>query len=156
MKQSHKTLLLWVLLIVMFLAIWQVLQPSERKQQVGFSQFVSLVHSGQVTDVHIKDHEYLFMQVQDGKSTQKETLGPVADQALLDDLQKRDPATGHNPNEKLQVYFEKEDTTPFWSSTLVTLLPMLFIGIMFFLFMRQLQAGRRQGHVASARPRRAC
>ena len=141
MKQSHKTLLLWVLLIVMFLAIWQVLQPGERKQQVSFSQFVALVHSGQVTDIHIKDHEYGFTQIQDGKNQQKETLGPVADQALLDDLEKRDPATGRNPNDKLQVFFEKEDTTPFWSSTLVTLLPMLFIGIMFFLFMRQLQAG---------------
>jgi cell division protease FtsH len=140
-KQSHKTLLLWVLLIVMFLAIWQVLQPGERKQQVSFSQFVGLVHSGQVTEVHIKDHEYGFTQVIDGKGAMKETLGPIADQALIDDLQKKDPTTGHNPSDKLQVYFEKEDSTPFWSSTLVTLLPMLFIGIMFFLFMRQLQAG---------------
>jgi len=140
-KQSHKTLLLWVLLIVMFLAIWQVLQPGERKQQVSFSQFMTLVHTGQVTEVHIKDHEYAFLQVQDGKNTQKETLGPIADQALIDDLEKKDPAAGRTPSDKLQVYFEKEDTTPFWSSTLVTLLPMLFIGIMFFLFMRQLQAG---------------
>jgi cell division protease FtsH len=140
-KQSHKTLLLWVLLIVMFLAIWQVLQPGERKQQVSFSTFMNLVHTGQVTEVHIKDHEYGFLQVQDGKNTQKETLGPIADQALIDDLEKKDPAAGRTPNDKLQVYFEKEDSTPFWSSTLVTLLPMLFIGIMFFLFMRQLQAG---------------
>jgi cell division protease FtsH len=140
-KQSHKTLLLWVLLIVMFLAIWQVLQPGERKQQVSFSQFVGFVHSGQVTEIHIKDHEYAFTQVIDGKNTQKETLGPVADQALIDDLEKKDPAAGRTPSDKLQVYFEKEDSTPFWSSTLVTLLPMLFIGIMFFLFMRQLQAG---------------
>jgi cell division protease FtsH len=140
-KQSHKTLLLWVLLIVMFLAIWQVLQPGERKQQVSFSQFTALVHTGQVTEVHIKDHEYAFTQVQDGKNAQKETLGPIADQALIDDLEKKDPANGRTPSDKLQVYFEKEDTTPFWSSTLVTLLPMLFIGIMFFLFMRQLQAG---------------
>jgi cell division protease FtsH len=140
-KQSHKTLLLWVLLIVMFLAIWQVLQPGERKQQVSFSQFVNLVHSGQVSEIHIKDHEYAFTQIQDGKNAQKETLGPIADQALIDDLEKKDPAAGRTPNEKLQVYFEKEDSTPFWSSTLVTLLPMLFIGVMFFLFMRQLQAG---------------
>jgi cell division protease FtsH len=140
-KQSHKTLLLWVLLIVMFLAIWQVLQPGERKQQVSFSQFVALVHSGQVTEIHIKDHEYAFTQVQDGKNAQKETLGPIADQALIDDLEKKDPAAGRTPSDKLQIYFEKEDTTPFWSSTLVTLLPMLFIGVMFFLFMRQLQAG---------------
>jgi cell division protease FtsH len=148
-KQSHKTLLLWVLLIVMFLAIWQVLSPPERKQSVSFSQFVSWVHSGQVTDVHVKDHEYTFTHIDNGKNVTKETLGPIADSALREDLEKRDApncgetktCTGHNPNEKLQIFWEKEDTTPFWSSTLVTLLPMLFIGIMFFLFMRQLQAG---------------
>ena len=66
MKQSHKTLLLWVLLIVMFLAIWQVLQPGDRKQQVSFSEFVTWVHSGQVSDVHVKDHEYQFTHVVDG------------------------------------------------------------------------------------------
>jgi cell division protease FtsH len=136
-KQSHKTLLLWVLLIVMFLAIWNVLQPSERKQQVSFSEFSAWVHQGQVTDVRVKDHEYTFTHVVDGKSQQMETLGPVADEALVQDLE-------NNPlgkDGKFKIYFEKEDSTPFWSSTLVTLLPMLFIGIMFFLFMRQLQAG---------------
>jgi cell division protease FtsH len=136
-KQSHKTLLLWVLLIVMFLAIWNVLQPSERKQQVSFSEFAAWVHQGQVTDVRVKDHEYTFTHVVDGKSQQMETLGPVADEALVQDLE-------NNPlgkDGKFKIYFEKEDSTPFWSSTLVTLLPMLFIGIMFFLFMRQLQAG---------------
>ncbi len=137
MKQSHKTLLLWVLLIVMFLAIWQVLQPGERKQQVSFSEFVTWVHAGQVPDVRIKDHEYQFTHVVDGKNSSVETLGPVADQALIQDLENNPLAK----DGKFKVYFEKEDSTPFWSSTLVTLLPMLFIGIMFFLFMRQLQAG---------------
>jgi cell division protease FtsH len=121
----------------MFLAIWNVLQPSERKQQVSFSEFSAWVHQGQVTDVRVKDHEYTFTHVVDGKSQQMETLGPVADEALVQDLE-------NNPlgkDGKFKIYFEKEDSTPFWSSTLVTLLPMLFIGIMFFLFMRQLQAG---------------
>src|SRR3974390_3848195 len=84
-KQSHKTLLLWVLLIVMFLAIWQVLQPGERKQQVSFSEFVTWVHGGQVPDVHVKDHEYQFTHVVDGKSTQVETLGRQGDQGLIQD-----------------------------------------------------------------------
>jgi len=30
-KQSHKTLLLWVVLIVMFLAIWQFLSPQQAR-----------------------------------------------------------------------------------------------------------------------------
>jgi cell division protease FtsH len=66
-----------------------------------------------------------------------DTLGPSADEALIVDLE-NNPLTKDG---KFKIYFEKEDNTPFWSSTLVTLLPMLFIGIMFFLFMRQLQAG---------------
>jgi cell division protease FtsH len=75
--------------------------------------------------------------VTDGKSVNMDTLGPSADEALIQDLE-------NNPlskDGKFKIYFEKEDNTPFWSSTLVTLLPMLFIGGMFFLFMRQLQAG---------------
>jgi cell division protease FtsH len=136
-KQSHKTLLLWVLLIVMFLAIWQVLQPGERKQQVSFSEFVGWVHQGQVPEVRVKDREYQFTHSVDGKNQSVETLGPVADQALVSDLE-NNPLTKDG---KFKIYFEKEDSSLSWASTLVTLLPMLFIGIMFFLFMRQLQAG---------------
>jgi cell division protease FtsH len=90
-----------------------------------------------VPDVRVKDREYTFTHVVDGKNQQMETLGPVADETLIQDLQQNPLAK----DGKFKIYFEKEDTTPFWSSTLVTLLPMLFIGIMFFLFMRQLQAG---------------
>jgi ATP-dependent Zn protease len=71
MSKGWKTLAAWVLLIVMFLAIWQVLTPGE------------------------------------GGAPRTGTHGASHDDA-------------------------------FWSSTLVTLLPMLFIGIMFFLFMRRL------------------
>jgi cell division protease FtsH len=87
--------------------------------------------------VRVKDREYTFTHIVDGKNQQMETLGPVADETLIQDLQQNPLAK----DGKFKIYFEKEDTTPFWSSTLVTLLPMLFIGIMFFLFMRQLQAG---------------
>ncbi len=139
MKQSHKTLLLWVLLILMFLAIWHVLNPSERHQPVAFSEFVAEVHAGHVEEVKIQDHEYNFrVRTGDsGKTTvQKESVGPLADEQLLETLK---PDNKEAPAPK--IYFEKDDSSPFWSSTLITLLPMLFIGIMFFLFMRQLQAG---------------
>jgi len=140
-KQSHKTLLLWVVLIVMFLAIWQFLSPNERKQPVAFSDFLSEVHQGHVEDIKIKDHEYSFRirgSATDGAktSTPKETLGPLADEELLATLK---PDNKDVPAPK--VSFEKEDSSPIWSSTLITLLPMVFIGLMFFLFMRQLQAG---------------
>ncbi len=141
MKQSHKTLLLWVLLIVMFLAIWQFLSPTDRKQPVAFSEFVEEVQKGHVKDIHIKDREYTFtVHNADGAKTtiQREAVGPVPDEALLSTLK---PSADVKDATPPKVFFEKEDGSPFWSSTLITLLPMLFIGVMFFLFMRQLQAG---------------
>ncbi len=139
MKQSHKTLLLWVLLILMFLAIWQFLSPADRKQPVAFSEFINEVHAGHVDEVKIKDREYSFrVHTSDASkaTTQKEAVGPLADEALLQTLK---PDSKDLPAPK--IFFEKEDNSPFWSSTLITLLPMLFIGVMFFLFMRQLQSG---------------
>ncbi|WP_394827035.1 ATP-dependent zinc metalloprotease FtsH [Pendulispora albinea] len=139
MKQSHKTLLLWVLLIIMFLAIWKFLSPEDRRQPVAFSEFLNEVHAGHVDDIKIKEREYIF-RVHTGDATkatvQKETVGPLADEALLSTLK---PDSKEAPAPKIS--FEREDASPFWSSTLITLLPMLFIGVMFFLFMRQLQAG---------------
>jgi cell division protease FtsH len=139
MKQSHKTLLLWVVLILMFLAIWQFLSPTERKTTVAFSEFVTEVHNGNVDEIKIKDREYTFrVHTSDGAKTtvQKEAIGPVADEKLLETL-RPDNKEARPP----KIYFEKEDASPFWSGTLITLLPMVFIGLMFFLFMRQLQAG---------------
>ncbi len=139
MKQSHKTLLLWVLLILMFLAIWQFLSPADKKQTIAFSEFLNEVHAGHVDEIHIKDREYVFrVHTADASKVtqQKETVGPIADEAMRATLR---PEDKNLPAPK--IYWEKEENTPFWSSTLITLLPMLFIGVMFFLFMRQLQAG---------------
>ena len=137
MKQSHKTLLLWVLLILMFLAIWHVLQPADKSKAAAFSEFVTDVHKGNVEEVKIKDHEYSYRVRTDGKNTvQKEAVGPMADQALLDSLK---PDNKDTPGPK--IVFDKEDSSPAWSSTLLALLPTLVIAVMFFLLMRQLQAG---------------
>ena len=139
MKQSHKTLLLWVLLIMMFLAIWQFLSP-ERAQttSVPFSDFLAQVHADKTKDpyvesVGIKDREYSFV-VKDPKSgatTKKITIGP--DNA--------GEITKVFDESKVRVTFEKEEGSPFWSGAIVTILPMVFLLVMFYLFMRQLQAG---------------
>jgi cell division protease FtsH len=138
-KQSHKTLLLWVVLIVMFLTIWQFLTPAEKRDPVAFSDFVSEVHQGKVDQVNIKDREYTYKykNADPAKGNHvKVAVGPLADEALLATLkpENKDIAAP-------RVFFEKEDQSPFWSSTIITLIPMAFLILMFFLFMRQLQAG---------------
>jgi cell division protease FtsH len=138
-KQSHKTLLLWVLLIMMFLAIWQFLSPAQTPAaQVAFSDFMAQVHADKekepyVESVSIKDHELTYW-VKDPKSqskSKKVTIGPDRTEELAKDL----------VASKVAVTFEKEDSSPFWSGAVVTILPMVFLLVMFYLFMRQLQAG---------------
>ncbi|APR83034.1 Cell division protein FtsH [Minicystis rosea] len=140
-KQSHKTLLLWVLLIMMFLAIWHVLNPSQTQAtQVAFSEFMALVDADQkdphVDRVTLKDHGEIVFSVTDPNkpqqpSAKKVTVGPEKAEALASHLVQR----------KVAVTFEKEDPSPFWSGAIVTILPMVFLLVMFYLFMRQLQAG---------------
>ena len=79
MNKRYKTLLVWVLLVVAFLAMWHFLQPES---------------------------------------------GPPAG---TDATSHVEPSGGG-------------EAAP-WASTLVTLLPMIFIGVMFFLFMRRLGGG---------------
>jgi cell division protease FtsH len=138
-KQSHKTLLLWVVLIVMFLTIWQFLTPAERKVPVAFSDFVNEVHAGRVDEIRIKDREYTY-RIKGADPTKgggtKEAVGPLPDEKLLETLR---PDAKDAPAPK--VFFEKDEQSPFWSNTIITLVPMAFLILMFFLFMRQLQAG---------------
>jgi len=137
-KQSHKTLLLWVLLILMFLAIWQFLkEDGSRPAPVAFSDFLAQVQAPEdqahVEKVTIKDREYVFEVFDPSSKTRKKaiTIGPEPDEALTQKLVERN----------VKVTFEKEDPSPFWSSALITVLPMIFLLVMFYLFMRQLQAG---------------
>ncbi len=138
-KQSHKTLLLWVLLIMMFLAIWQFLSPERTQTTMApFSDFMTQVHADKdkephVESVTIKDREYSYFvkDPKNGTLAKKITIGPENGGDLTKTLD----------DNKVKVTFEKEEGSPFWSGAVVTILPMVFLLVMFYLFMRQLQAG---------------
>jgi cell division protease FtsH len=122
----------------MFLAIWQFLQADGTKAvPVAFSDFLSQVQAKpdepHVEKVTINNHEYTFEVYDPSAKTRKKsvTIGPEANDALTKQL------VDHN----VKVVFEKEEPSPFWSSALMTVLPMIFLLVMFYLFMRQLQAG---------------
>jgi cell division protease FtsH len=141
-KQSHKTLLLWVLLIMIFLGIWTLLSPDRPPAaKVNFSDFLQLVEADRdkgepyVERVTIKDGEYVFVV----KDPQKGTIGTKkiaegpreVDDALVDKLR----------SHGVVVAFEKPENSSMWSGALVTIVPMVILLGMFYLFMRQLQAG---------------
>ena len=59
MRQSYKTVLLWVVLILMFVAFYQFFAQHGREQkEFAFSDFVAKVEAGDVRDVTVKDTNY--------------------------------------------------------------------------------------------------
>jgi cell division protease FtsH len=139
-KQSHKTLLLWVLLIMIFLGIWTLLSPDRPPAaKANYTDFLAMVEADRTKDPHvekvtIKDGDYIFVVKNPAKNSTEKKLaeGPrEVDPELIEKLRKN----------KVTVVFEKEDSSPLWSGALVTIVPMVLLLGMFYLFMRQLQAG---------------
>ena len=133
MKQSHKTLLLWIFLILMFLAVYNVFTNSQNARPVPFSEFIADVRANHVTWVQIKDRDVTYQRRATPASPPEEraTTGPINEWQLQNEL------IQHN----IEVRNEKEDNNGFLTTLLVSWLPMLFLLGMFMFFMRQLQAG---------------
>jgi cell division protease FtsH len=137
-KQPHKTLLVWGALILAFLAIWHVLYPETGpRQPMPFSEFMALVKAPtekrHVESVEIRDREYGFVIKDPANKSQVEkgvTVGPEGDDIVKEIL-----------NHDVKVSFHKDDSNSVWTPLVTIALPMLFLLVMFYLFMRQLQSG---------------
>ena len=132
MKQSYKTILLWVFLIVIFVAIYQTLKSSSGGEKISFSEFVSQAlpddgRPSQVARIKIRGTEIEGEYV---NGTRFFTVGKIDDYQR--DLIER---------AKVRVEYDPDDENNFWLSVIGTWLPMIFLFLIFFFFMRQLQAG---------------
>lgn len=59
----------WIIAIVAFLVIQQILQPIRaegKPKEITYSQFVSMIDNGQVREVTKDDYNYTFTAVVDG------------------------------------------------------------------------------------------
>jgi cell division protease FtsH len=103
LRQSYKTVLLWVVLILMFVAFYQFFAQHGREQkEFAFSDFVTKVEAGDVRDVNIKDTNY-YGHLRDGSDFH--TVGPLdATASVFDRLQKKG----------VKVLYEKADQNSFW------------------------------------------
>ncbi|MDD9936966.1 MAG: AAA family ATPase, partial [Myxococcales bacterium] len=134
MKQSHKTLVLWVMLILMFVAIYNLVSEGEQPRTADFSDFMNAVRAGQVDRVEVKarEHtaEYRYWHAgAKGKREQKIAVG-IAGEEVQKVLMDHD----------VRVKYLADDQNGLWGSILVTWIPMIFLLVVFFFFMRQLQA----------------
>jgi cell division protease FtsH len=127
-----------VVLIVAFLAIWQFLndQDGPQRAEMPYSEFIALVKAPRdqrhIEAVEIRDRDYTFtVKNPAGKGAEEHgrTVGPSEDNAS--------ELLSHG----VSVKFQKDEGGSFLTPLLTILLPMLFVIVMFYLFMRQLQAG---------------
>ena len=134
MRQSHKTIALWVLLILMFWAIYQiVVQPPGPKDTPKFSRFLKDVGDGNVKEVKVTLTGRGQAGVFEGKLVDDQpfkTTGVFSDDVmtLLQD-------------HKVTFEVVPKEEGGFWQSILITWLPLIFMVAIFFFFMRQLQSG---------------
>ncbi|HEX9289942.1 MAG TPA: ATP-dependent zinc metalloprotease FtsH, partial [Anaeromyxobacteraceae bacterium] len=131
MRQSYKTVLLWVVLILMFVAFYQFFATHDRKQkELAFSDFIVKVEHGDVREVQVKDNVNYVGVLKD--NSEFHTVGPIDPMAtIFTKLQ----AQG------IKVIYDKPEGNSFWVTVLVQYLPLVFLFLLFFFFMRQLQSG---------------
>lgn len=133
MKQSHKTLALWMVMILATITILHFLSTKPQDiERISFSSFMDAVKSDEVESVTIQEDMYrgkFKAGYNEGKYF--ETIGLVNSEQAFDLLAKGN----------VEVKYEKKPETPFWQNFLVSWLPMIILFGFFFFAMRQVQMG---------------
>ncbi len=134
MKQSHKTLALWLVLLLMFAVIYQVFhQEGPGDNTIRYSDFIAEVKAGKIATVTVNKDDRIDGTYKVPINDKKEftTTGNASDSNLPILLEKH----------QISWEFKKAKKTPFWQQALLSWFPILLLVFLFIFFMRQLQLG---------------
>ncbi len=145
MKQSHKTILLWVLLIGVFFVIYNLFSDKSDSKEVPFFQLLDDVEQRRVAapdgiaiDLKTNRYDYAVTAVRDGKEVKvRQHAFGLVDPEIQNRIEGALRATG----QPMMIRYRRSEDASFWTSVLVSWLPMLLIFGLLFLFLRQMQAG---------------
>ncbi len=128
MRNSYKTIGLWLILIVLFIAFWQFFSTEKVVvKTITYSSFQKMVAEKKITAVTIKGELYTGTLAD---SNERFTAnGPKPDSALLKELR----------DSNVDVAIEKPEENSLWVTIFVQWLPIVFLFLFFIFFMRQLQ-----------------
>jgi len=157
LKQSTKTLLVWVILIAFFVAFYQTMRSGDRDvRQIDFSDFI--VRALPELNDAKTDGEGEGVVITGGDDAElpavplktdvvrievrgTEIRGQFTDQTLFKTVGDIEPYQKDLIARGVKVRFEKEDEDAFWLSILGTWLPMLLLIFLVIFFFRQVQSG---------------
>ncbi len=126
----YKNIALWLLITLVMIFLFNYFNTSEHvrgKPTISYSQFLELVKTGKVTRVTLQGEEILGEQI-DGKPF-KSYAPPDPD--LIKNLQAK----------KVEITAKPKDENTWYSTLLLSWLPMLVLVGIWIFFMRQMQAG---------------
>jgi len=127
-RSSYKTIGLWVILIILFVAFYNFFSHSgEEVQELTFTSFQKKVKDKKITSVAIKGNVYAGTLVDTNEKFR--STGPVADALILKDLKE----------DNVDVKFENAEQNGIWMTILSQWMPVVFLFLFFIFFMRQLQ-----------------
>src|SRR3989338_5940079 len=132
-KQSQKTLALWLIIILISISILHFMsQRPQGIKQISFSEFMEAVRQNNVSEVAVQGEEYTG-KYKEGhqEGAYFVTIGPINSEKALELLSQSDT----------KVEYKRPKETPFWQQLLVSWLPMLLLFGFFFFSMRQIQGG---------------
>ncbi len=128
MRNVQKTILVWIFFILIFFFMYTLLNPGSRGyKEITYSRFIKNLDSGEVVSFKIDDLT-IKGALKDGSKFI--THGIISEKRLDEAL-----------NKGVEIVFAKRERKGFWQSIFVTWLPMIFLMALFFMFMKQLQAG---------------
>jgi cell division protease FtsH len=129
-RSTYKTIGLWVILIVLFVAFYNFFSTgSDQVQEPTFTQFLAKVEDKKVRAVSVKGNTY--SGVYTDTEEKFRTTGPEADATVLEQLRKNN----------VDVKYEREEQNSLWLTILGQWMPVVFLFLFFIFFMRQLQGG---------------
>ncbi|HXU79799.1 MAG TPA: AAA family ATPase, partial [Polyangia bacterium] len=138
MRQSHKTFLVWVMLILAFVVVWQLFNPHTPEKKEAFSTFIQRLEKN---PEEIKANTLQIRTGAAGNYAEFKGQSKKDDQWFVTTGYLTDSIYAKLDKSGVQYEIIKENEGGFWQQVLITWLPMIVLVVLFLVFMRQLQVG---------------
>jgi cell division protease FtsH len=135
-KQQHKTLIVWLVFILIVITIWVAFaRPGEKVDERSFAQLIGQLEKGDVKDVQIQETSkgWVFTGEYKADKSRFVSLG------LMNDVVQSSLQTAYGQH-GTTYQIEPREQGGIWI-VLLQWIPMLLIIVLFLFFMKQLQSG---------------
>ena len=134
MSDMAKNLILWLVIAVVLMSVFQSFSPSESsRSQTDYTTFLREAEQGNIREVRINNSGEIRGTKRSGETFQ--TFVPYFDDKLISDLVKND----------VRVYGEPPEEQSLLTSIFISWFPMLLLIGVWIFFMRQMQGGGGRG-----------